>query len=243
MLLKDSTARALKGSLHYGMISIKNSYFIFTMILLGNVLMQAVIDLLMLQSGSNSNNNGGVLTVGFGTGMIYMFIVAIVMSGTKELKINLAFPVNRKIFSAVKLMIFSLMTFGFLLITSIGYLFEYIMFSGFGKIFSNFTYSTSLTLESFIAGFWISFCYILFVAAFTHLLFLLFYRFKLPAVAVFSLAAVVLASTAIGRRCVANAVMFFVGEQSMLLLSLKLIVGVLLISFLGYLVQRKMEVR
>ena len=49
-------------------------------------------------------------------------------------------------------------------------------------------------------------------------------------------------STGIGRNCIEAVLLFFISEQSILMLSLKLIAGVLIVHLLGYLVQRKMEV-
>lgn len=242
MLSKDSFSRTLKGAIYYGWMDIKKSYIIFSIILFGNAVLQAIISLMALQWEGSNSNNGGMLNIGFGIAIIFMFIAAIVMSGAKEIKEIFAFPANRKIFSLVKLLTFCSMTLGFLLITSAAYLFEHGIYSGIAAISDRFSYFNSVTFESFIAGFWVSFCYILFTTTLAHFLFLVFNRFKFPSIIAFALLAGILLATAVGRRWIYNALLFFIGEQSILLLSLKLLAGVVIAHFLGYLIQRKMEV-
>jgi hypothetical protein len=242
MLLKDNQRRALKGFIESEIIDSKKLYIITGAILLGYLILTAVIDVILLSTVQRSSSNGGALTMGFATVAITMFISAIVVSVGKEVKSAFVFPIDRKTYVFGNFIMFTLNTFGLLLLSSIAFLFEFTIFKILSRIFGNFIYINSVTLESFLVGFWVSFCYILFLTTFTYFIFNLFVKYRLPAVIIVVLGINLPFYFSFSRKYLYHLLVFFTGEQSVILLSIKLIVCAAVFQLLSYLTLRNREV-
>lgn len=242
MLLKANQKRALKGFIHAGLMDSKKIYVTVGAILGGSLLMNLIISTLMVVYGQNSNSNAGSLTTGFFIVAVTMFISAISMSVGKEVKACFAFPMDRMVYTFGNFIMFVINSLGLLLLVSLGFLLETVMYKILSQIFDNFIYVNIVTVEAFIVGLWVSFCYILFFTTLTFLVFTLFARFRWVGVVSISLLVLLPLFFQAGRELIVQIAEVFIFESSISQLSLKLLGLALICQGLSYLTLRKMEV-
>jgi hypothetical protein len=242
MLLKGNQTRALKGFIYGKIIDSRVLYIITAAIVFGYIFVSAIIDTILVSASQASNHIGGALTNGFGMVAIIMLIFGIIMTTRKEARSVFVFPIDRKTYTIGTFIIITLNTIVLLMIAAIGFLLEFIIYQILTRIFDNIIYINVVNLETFLAGFWISLCYIMFFTTLIFSLFTLFARYKFPAVITFALVIGLPFITSFGRTAFYRILMFYAGEQSLILLSLKLLVLAVVFQLLSYLSFRKMEV-
>lgn len=243
MLLKDNSARALKGFIQSRLIGSKKLYIIVAAIVFGNVIISSFIGFLVAKLGSKSSTNGGALSSGFAMVAMVMFMSAIIMAVGKGMKASFVFPIDRKTYVMGNFIIFFINTIGLLLVSSVAFLLEASVFKILMNFSDNIIYINYASIETYFVGFWISLCYIFFITVFIHFAFMLYARFELPAVIISSLVTLLLFIFAFGRNILYHVLTFFIFEQSILLLSIKLIVLAVVFQGMTWLNMRKMEVK
>ncbi|HEX3028279.1 MAG TPA: hypothetical protein VHT34_03005 [Clostridia bacterium] len=242
MNLKDNRLRAMKGFFYSDLIDSKALYIVGGCIFLGYLILTMATSLVMASLGLQSSSSGGTLTNGFGTTVICMFISGIVMAKGKQKKSAFSFPIDRLTYTICNFIMFFINTGILLIMSSVTYVFE----GALGRILSgyikNFEYVNNVTIGSFLIGFLVSLCYVLMFTCFTYCLFMFFARFKVRALIIFGLAAGLPFTFHIGRVALYNILMFFIGEQSPVILIFKLAACSVLFQVISYLPLRKMEV-
>ncbi|MDP4093428.1 MAG: hypothetical protein Q8920_08715 [Bacillota bacterium] len=239
---KDNRQRALKGYVSSSLMGLKQSYILVTFVLLGLFAAYCIVNVILALCGAMSNSSGGALLVGFGVAAIFAVVTVLMMSAGKGKRAAFIFPIDRKTFAIGSFIMFILNSAFILLLSAVFYLGEVIVYKILGLIFDNIMYINNVTFESYITGFWVSLFYILFVAAITFFLSILFSRFKFPAVIIVSLAIGLPFIFPFGREAYYKFLMFFIGEQSLVLICLKLLICSMLLQFISYLPLKKMEV-
>lgn len=243
MNLKDNRLRAMKGFFYSDLIDSKSLYIIGGCIFFGYMIITMATSLIMASLGLQSSNSGGTLTNGFGTTVVCMFVSGIIMAAGKQKKSAFSFPIDRLTYTICNYIMFFVNAALLLIMSSVTYVFE----GAIGRILSgyieNLTYINNVKISSFLIGFWISLCYVLMFTCFTYCLFMIFARFKYRALIIFGLAAGLPFTFHVGRVALYNILMFFVGEQSLVILIVKLIACSVLFQFISYLPLRKMEVK
>lgn len=242
MLLKVNQKRALKGYIESEIMNSKKLYIVLGTILVVYLILTIITDIIILSVRSQSNNSGGALLTGFGAVAICMLITAIIKASNKEIKTAFIFPINRKTYISGNFIMFGLNILGLLLLSSVIYIFETVIFKILATFYENLIYMNSVTLESFLSGFLISFCYIFALTVFTFFIFLLFTRFKQRGVILFFLIAGLPIIFKMGRAIYLNIFMFFYNEQAISLLIVKLVGLTMFFQILSYFCMRKMEV-
>lgn len=204
--------------------------------------MTSLFEIATLLVEQNSNNSGGTLITGFCVAYITMFISSISITRTKKIKSKFVFPINRKIYTIGNFIVFFINTFILLLISCSAYLLEIIISVMIKSVFKNFIYINTVTFESYSLGFIISLLYIVALTSLTYLLSIIFSNYGIKGITFFALTIIILFMFQFGRNILFGIMMFFIGEQSVLLLALKLIVCALVLHSLSYLPIKNMEV-
>ncbi|KNY29815.1 hypothetical protein [Pseudobacteroides cellulosolvens] len=242
MISSNNEMRSLKGYILSELLTSKKNYIIGASIILANLLLSTMIEIIMLSLGQNSSNNGGVLTVGFGVAFIVMFIYSIILPLNKSIKTKFIFPINRKIYTIGNLVSFYINTFILLIVTCSAYLLELLTSMILKSVYKNFVYINKVTFEVYAIGFLISLLYIVAFTAFSYMLFVIISRYGLKSIVTISVATIFLLLFPFGRNMIFKSIMFFIGEQSSLLLAIKLIACTLVFQLLSYIPIKSMEV-
>ncbi len=244
MNLKGNRAMALKRFIYNDLIDSKKLYIIASAIIFGNVMLSAVINAVMAGSSIQSSNGGGAIATGFITAAICMIISGVVTAGAKYRREVFAFPMDRLTFTIGALLTFYINTIIVLMIASVIYFFEVLFCILMETVNENFIYINIVTREAFIAGFLISVLYLVFISTIAYFLSILVARFKMTATIAIGIAAGLIFILAFGilGPFLKDVLMFFIGEQSPVILGVKLTLLTLILQSLSYLTMKKLEV-
>ena len=242
MNLKANRLRAIKGLIQSEMVRLRSYNKTVACILFGYLAVTVIIDIILSSVDVIGSNNGGMLMVGLGTVVIVMICMAIARSTTKERRIVFSFPMDRVTLTLGNFIVFLMDTAVLLFITAIAYLIEVWALFLLSKLLSNFIYINNVSLVSFLSGYLVSLGYILFITTLVYLVSMIFARYKAIGIIATSLVIGLPFISAFGRRALYQILMFYVGEQSILLLSVKLFLSAVLLQILSYLPLRTMEV-
>jgi hypothetical protein len=244
MNLKGNRIRALKGFIYNDLIDSKKLYIIAAAIIFGNVVLSAVINAIMSGTSIESSNGGGAIATGFFTAVICMTISGIVMAGAKKRREVFAFPMDRLTYTAGTLITFYINTVIVVLITSFAYLFEVLFYKLMSVINENIIYVNIVTLGAFLEGLIMSVLYLVLISTIAYFISILIVKFK--AVAIITLGIIVGLLIILGFGVMGpvlkDTIMFLIGEQSPLLLSLKITLLTVLFQYLSYLTIGRLEV-
>lgn len=242
MISSNNELRSLKGYILSELLSSKRNYIIGASVIFGNLLLSIILQVVMLSLGQSSSNNGGILLVGFGVIIIVMLISSILISSNKIIKTKFVFPINRKIYTIGNFIVFSINIFILLLITCSAYFFELLSSMILKSVYKGFIYINKVTFETYSIGFFISLLYIIAFTALSYLLFIIIYRYGLKSIITIASVIIVLLIFPFGRNMMISVLNFFIGEQSVPLLAIKLLGCALMLQLLSYLPLKNMEV-
>jgi len=242
MILNDNEAKSLKGYILSELLISKRTYIICTIIIFTIIILSELIELPMSLIGHGSSNSGGALISGFCVAYFSMLISSIKLSHNKALTSKFVFPINRKIYTIGNFIIFCLSTFILLLITCNAYFLEILTSIILKSIFKNFVYINNITFESYSFGFIISLLYIVTLTCLTYFLFMIFFKFKIKGISSISVLILTLLMFPFGRNLLFGTLMFFIREQSVIILALKLSISAIIFQLLSYIPLKNMEV-
>ncbi len=243
MALRSKFTNSLKGFLLGSLFDFKSIFITSTAIIGGTMIFNYIISaLILILSDTQSSNNAGMLTSGYGIAIITFSIGMFVKMSNKYIGQKFVFPINRDIFA--------IGNFLFVIIGSIIFLISIITFSFieniFGKImellFKGFVFFNEINFSIFGIGMWTSFCYMVFGISCIYFVSMYFHRFKLHTSIIMGLVIATIIAFPFIRIAFLHAFKFIFFEQSVLILSIKLWVLTVIYHILAYIPLKRMEV-
>ncbi|MCK5128766.1 MAG: hypothetical protein KAQ68_02850 [Clostridiales bacterium] len=230
---------AYKGLLLNFYFDYKSLISVSAIITLSLVVFDFLVTIIVLQfSNSMSNENSGVLVVGFVTMLIALGIYASLSTSKSEMKAKFAFPINRMTFAVSNLIALILGSLTMLMVITMIAPIEVVLFSIAAKFSDKLIYVNEVTLNTYLIGFISSWVYMIAFGSILHCMFMFIRRYTLVSLIV--IAALILSVITFGW--LGNIVRFLFLEQSLFMLVLKLGVISLVLNVLAFIPTKTMEV-
>lgn len=199
--------------------------------------------LLAIHTTGAGSSNGGAFSSGMIAAAITLIIMGFQFTSNKEMSRVFAFPMSRKVLALGSFIEIIGVAFAFTYVIAVIGGFEALLGRILSSLFPRLLFSSYATLGSYAAGFWISASYLVLFMSASYAVGRFFHRFKIPTVAFFTLGVItffVFPSTFVK---VLEASKFFLYEQSLNTLSLKIWVSVVALHALSAFPLIRMEVK
>jgi hypothetical protein len=239
-----NTGRALAGYLELARVSYRRPLLMFSVILGGIVSGLIAFSALGSTRISGSGTvSAGALTGGMMAAIITLGVMGFRSASDEQMSRVFAFPMNRKV----------LLLGNFLVVTGVAFSFTYVLgvASGLEALLGRFVaslvprllYTNTITLQSWVVGFWISASYLALCMSAAYGLGMYFYRYKLFTITIGSALIVsFFVNPAVFQKAL-KVFEFFIFEGSPVALSVKLWGATVLFHALTLMPLARMEVR
>ncbi|MCX7710082.1 MAG: hypothetical protein N2484_09550 [Clostridia bacterium] len=241
MRLDNNFKRALKGLVINKLVSYKHTFVVYPLIVLGISLLGMMLTFILNRMNIPTGSVSGVLSFGITFTYIIMIILTISSSTRSEIKKRFVYPINRKVYAAGNFIILTICSFMLLAGMLAASMVEMLA----AKLIAVFYPSTILvdtvTITSLLAGLWVTFSYAMLLLSVIYLINMFILRFKIRTAAiliVFGLMFII----PWWRSFTFDILSFFIFEQSVIILSIKLLLTSSIVYWIGCLPLKEMEV-
>lgn len=244
MDLNHNSKNSLKGFLLNTSYDIKTLIIIGCSIALGISLANLIIvaSLVTFTDGVSSSNSGALYS-GLVTMLITLGISIFVSTSNSEICKKFVFPINRSTYAIGNYIYILVASFLLMVAVSAVQIIELLLGNLLEIIYSNVYFANFITIEDYLVGFWVSFCYMVFFASLIYLLSMCFHRYKIQFTTVLVLMLVLVFSFSEVRDIFASGFRFIFSEESIGLLSVKLLILSVVFNTVAYLPFKRMEVK
>lgn len=242
MLFNENIRRSLRGHLYHNIIGAKMIFYIVAAFISIAIIVNSLLVMILSLAGVSGNSYIDSLSLGLLASTVLLIIISINAVWGKTLNSSFTFPVNRIIYCIGNFISLLFITFNLLLIISVGQVFELLISGIIARTFNNMVMINMITMEAYLKGFFITFSYLVAIASLVYCIAAFCFRFKLPAVIALSAVIGIAFIFGMSRNAMYQAMMYFIGEQSMAALGLKLWLASMILQLLAYIPFRKAEV-
>lgn len=242
MLFNKNVQRSLEGFLYHNMIAAAPTFYITAVIIAAAIIVNSLRLIIFSIFNINSENHISSITSGLGVSLVLLIIAGINAASGKTLKSNFVFPINREVYSLGNFVSLLYVTFGLLIIVSVGQVFELLIIKMIEQIFNNIVVENLLTVETYLKGFFLTFSYLIAISSLAYFIAAFCFKYKLPAGIAIAVAIGAAFMFGSGRNAMYQATAYFIGEQSIVFLGLKLWLASIILQLLAYIAFRKVEV-
>lgn len=243
MGLNPNNKNVFKGFLLNSTYDLKTILIIGGSIASGIALANLVLIAVLASFSSGvSNSNSGALYSGLVTMLLTIGISIFVSTSNSEICKKFVFPINRSIYAIGNYIYILVASFLLLVIVSALQIIELLAGNLLELVYSNVYFTNVITIENYLVGFWVSFCYVVFFASLIYLLSMCFHRYKIQFTAILVLILFLIFGVSEVREIFASAFSFIFTEGSIGLLSIKLLVLSIVFNIIAYIPLKRMEV-
>jgi hypothetical protein len=236
--MNKKVKNAYKGLMLNFYYDMKKIAMIGVIIMLSMMVATILLNVITLKSGSDINNNSGIMFSGFIVMMITLFVYVIVSTSKVELYSKFSFPINRRIYAIANFIVLCAGSFALLMIVTIFSPVEFGIYELLSTITDKFIYINNITLDGFINGFITCWLFLLTVSSVSYCIFIYIRKYMIVTLLVLA----VVATIVIAFDGLIDVYRFLFLEKSVLLFAIKTLVISLVSHLLAYIPLKRLEV-
>lgn len=251
-MLRENYKRAFAGLIKFHVNTFKKAYIVISIILSAITAISILFTLAMSFAGQSIQEcmygaQGSILIIGTGIVFLTICVMSYLLSTGSEMRRKFIFPLNRKLLALGNMLTIFGGTLILLLIVAVLGMVEVLFGSVLSAVRSDIPFASEVTLQNFLLGFWLAFCYIVLFSSVVYFFGILFSRFKLKAFVIIGIFLAVFLALPYEVQREYNPAKFFAEafllEKSVLFLSVKFFISTTVLQLLSYISLRNMEVK
>lgn len=244
MILNSDYNRSFKGFLLHNFMDFKKTLIIGSSIVAGTILIDYIFAIILLNTSlgnSTDSVSSGAMIVGYGIMVVTLIIATFVNIGNTEVFSKFVFPIDRKIFATGSFLMNILGSMILMFVVCMASLIELLLSKLCDMVSLNYFLFFMIDTKSFLVGFWVGLCYMVFAVSFVYMLSMVFHRFKLITTISLGILFALSLFTPFGS-VIAKSFTFIFSEASVTILSLKLWGFSIIFNLIGFIPLNRMEV-